>query len=78
MSTEASGTPRTPVTGERAQAEDSPPGDRPGIPFEGEPVSSFHPLTAGAAVPGEVQPVPGPGLLLEEEPALWPDLDPSP
>ena len=55
-----------------------PPADRPGIPFETEPVTSFHPLTAGAAVLGPVQPVPGPGPLLEEEPALWPDLGPSP
>jgi hypothetical protein len=55
----------------------SPPADRPGIPFETEPIISFHPLAAGAAVPGEVQPVPGPGLLLEEEPALWPDAGPS-
>ncbi len=50
-----------------------PPADRPGIPFEAEPITSFYPLAAGAAVPGSVQPVPGPGLLLEEEPALWPE-----
>jgi hypothetical protein len=55
-----------------------PPADRPGIPSEVEPVTSFHPLTAGAAVPGPVQPMPGPGPRLEEEPALWPDLGPGP
>jgi hypothetical protein len=48
------------------------PGDRPGIPLEGEPIAFFHALLAGAAFP-----VPGEGdgdgepPLLEEEPALW-------
>lgn len=46
------------------------PGDGPGIPLEGEPVSFFRPLLAGEARPGAVQPAPGPPLL-EEEPALW-------
>ena len=55
-----------------------PPADRPGIPNEVEPIISFHPLAAGAAVPDHVQPVRGPGLRLEEEPALWPELDPRP
>jgi hypothetical protein len=50
-----------------------PPADRPGIFFELEPITSFHPLTAGTIAPGAVQPAPGAALLLEEEPALWPD-----
>lgn len=50
-----------------------PPASRPGIPFETEPLGAFHPLPAGTAVPGQVQPAPG-ILGLEEEPALWPVL----
>lgn len=46
---------------------------RPAIPLETEPLVSFHPTRAGRAVPGEVQPVAGP-LLLEEEPATWPQV----
>jgi hypothetical protein len=50
------------------------PGDRPGLPLEAEPITTFHALLAGAAVPvtgeGEGEPP-----LLEEEPALWPTAD---
>jgi hypothetical protein len=49
------------------------PGDRPGIPLETEPFVCFHPLSAGDARPGEIQPAAGPPLL-EEEPAVWPDV----
>jgi hypothetical protein len=45
----------------------------PSIPFECEPFTFFHPLLAGLAVPGTVQPVGG-RPLLEEEPATWPEL----
>ncbi len=49
------------------------PGDRPAIPRETEPIAFFHAFLAGAATP-----VAGPGdaepPLLEEEPALWPDV----
>ena len=55
-----------------------PPADRPGIPWETEPIISFHPVTAGTTAPGAVQPAPGAALLLEEEPALWPDPGPGP
>ena len=43
--------------------------DHPGIPLDTEPLVVFHPLLAGLAVPGPVQPVPN-TLLLEEEPAI--------
>ena len=58
-------------------------GDRPGIPLEGEPLAFCHPLAAGAAAPGPVQPAGGPPFLpggpgvspeMEEEPALWPEV----
>lgn len=49
-------------------------GSRPAIPLETEPVVFFHPALAGRAVPGDGQPVPG-TLLLEEEPATWPQFD---
>jgi hypothetical protein len=58
-------------------ASSSPPGDRPGIPLETEPFVFFHPLVAGQAAPGQVQPVPGIPLL-EEEPSAWPELPESP
>jgi len=50
----------------------SNPGDRPGIPLDGEPIAFFHALLAGTAIPatGEGEPP-----LLEEEPALWPAAD---
>ncbi len=48
------------------------PGDRPGIPLEGPPITFFHALLAGAAVPTPT-PVDGEPPLLEEEPTLWPD-----
>ena len=44
------------------------------IPLETEPLVFFHPLLAGSARPGGVQPVRA-GLLLEEEPAAWLQLD---
>jgi len=44
------------------------------IPLETEPLVFFHPLLAGSARPGGVQPVRA-GLLLEEEPAMWLHLD---
>ena len=43
------------------------------IPLETEPLVFFHPLMAGRSVPGPVQPVRA-HPLLEEEPAIWPDL----
>ena len=51
------------------------PGDRPGIPLEGEPLGFFHALNAGAAVPTATT-VDGDVPLLEEEPALWPRPEP--
>ncbi|MGH9003782.1 MAG: hypothetical protein ACRDYV_11700 [Acidimicrobiia bacterium] len=50
------------------------PGDRPGIPLDAEPITFFHALLAGAAIPvtgGDE----GEPPLLEEEPALWPVAD---
>ncbi|MGH8973610.1 MAG: hypothetical protein ACRD0C_10465 [Acidimicrobiia bacterium] len=47
------------------------PGDRPAIPWETEPISFFHALLAGAAVPVTGEDTGAPPLL-EEEPALWP------
>jgi hypothetical protein len=44
------------------------------IPLETEPLVFFHPTLVGLAAPGVVQPFPGP-LLLEEEPATWPQLE---
>ncbi len=43
------------------------------IALETEPLVFFHPTLVGLAPPGKVQPVPG-TLLLEEEPAIWPQL----
>ena len=42
--------------------------DHSGIPLHTEPLVVFHPLLAGLAAPGPVQPVPN-SVLLEEEPA---------
>lgn len=44
----------------------------PDIPLEVEPLVFFHPTLAGLVPPGVNQPVPG-TVLLEEEPATWPD-----
>ena len=55
----------------------SHPGDRPAIPADVEPLGFFHPLAAGAAEPGAVQPAGGPPFL-EEEPAAWPEVAVSP
>lgn len=57
-------------------ATSSRPGDGPGIPLETEPILFFHPMLAGETRPGAVQPVSGP-LLLEEEPALWVQVEPE-
>jgi hypothetical protein len=51
----------------------STPGGSPSIPLETEPLVFFHPLLAGSVRPGGVQPVRA-TLLLEEEPATWPEL----
>ncbi len=45
------------------------------IPLETEPLTFFHPTLAGLSPPGKVQPVGG-TVLLEEEPATWPELAP--
>jgi hypothetical protein len=44
------------------------------IPLDTEPLAFFHPTLVGRAAPGKVQPVPA-TLLLEEEPATWPQLE---
>ena len=44
------------------------------MPLETEPLVFFHPTLVGLAEPGTVQPVPA-TLLLEEEPAIWPQLE---
>lgn len=49
------------------------PGDRPGIPLAAEPVEFFHPLVAGDTDP--VTAVGDEPPLLEEEPALWPEVN---
>ena len=51
------------------------PGDRPAIPWETEPLAFFHVLLAGVGAPltGAADGEPPP--LLEEEPALWPELE---
>ena len=61
--------------GSNGQATDyvSTPGGGPDIPLETEPLVFFHPLLAGSVSPGKVQPVRA-TLLLEEEPATWPEL----
>lgn len=46
----------------------------PGIELETEPLVFFHPTLAGLTPPGGVQPVGG-TVLLEEEPATWPQFD---
>jgi hypothetical protein len=46
---------------------------RSSIALETEPLVFFHPTLAGLTAPGKVQPVPG-TLLLEEEPATWPQV----
>ena len=51
----------------------SPPDGSPGIPLETEPLVHFNALLAGSVSPGRVQPVRH-TLLLEEEPATWPEL----
>jgi hypothetical protein len=43
------------------------------IPLEEEPLTFFHPTLAGLSPPGAVQPVHH-TLLLEEEPATWPQV----
>lgn len=50
----------------------APGGDGTALTLETEPLGFFHPLAAGAAAPGEVQPAAGLPLL-EEEPATWPE-----
>ncbi|MEW6472287.1 MAG: hypothetical protein AB1679_08450 [Actinomycetota bacterium] len=45
------------------------------IALETEPLVYFHPTLVGRARPGKVQPVPH-RLLLEEEPATWPQVGP--
>ena len=45
----------------------------PAVSLETEPLVFFHPTLAGTAPPGAIQPLPGP-MLLEEEPATWPQL----
>jgi hypothetical protein len=47
----------------------------PSIPLETGPLVFFHPTLAGLSPPGEIQPLEG-TLLLEEEPAIWPQLAP--
>jgi hypothetical protein len=47
--------------------------DTTSIDLETEPLVFFHPTLAGLVPPGKVQPVPA-TLLLEEEPAIWPQL----
>lgn len=59
------------------EAVPAPAGDRTALTLETEPVVFFHPLGAGAAVPGPVQPAGGPPLL-EEEPTVWPEPAPRP
>ena len=66
-----------PSPGSKASATDRSvptPGASSTIPLETEPLVFFHPLLAGSARPGGVQPVRA-GLLLEEEPATWLHLD---
>lgn len=43
-----------------------------GFALDTEPAVFFHPLLAGRSAPGGVQPVTA-RLLLEEEPATWPE-----
>jgi len=43
------------------------------LDLETEPLVFFHPTRAGLMPPGKVQPVAA-TLLLEEEPATWPQL----
>ena len=50
--------------------------DRASVPLETEPLVFFHPLLAGSAAPGGVQPLRG-HLSLEEEPATWPQFTPG-
>jgi hypothetical protein len=49
-------------------------GHKSSIALETEPLVFFHPTLVGLSPPGAVQPVDG-TVLLEEEPATWPQLD---
>ena len=57
-------------------SEPKPPPVAPdsGLSLESEPLVFFHPTLVGLTLPGKVQPVPA-TLLLEEEPAIWPQLE---
>ena len=48
-------------------------GREPSIALETEPLVFFHPTLAGLSPPSTIQPVEG-TVLLEEEPATWPQL----
>ena len=52
-------------------------GPSSGLALETEPLVFFHPTLAGLCPPGPVQPV-ADTLLLEEEPATWPELSQPP
>jgi hypothetical protein len=66
---------RPPGVAGRATGRSAPtPGAGSTIPLETEPLVFFHPLLAGSVRPGGVQPVPA-TVLLEEEPAMWLQLD---
>jgi hypothetical protein len=56
------------------QAKSTASGGNPSIRLETEPLVFFHPTLAGLVAPGAVQPTMA-ILLLEEEPATWPQLD---
>jgi hypothetical protein len=57
----------------RPAAKPLPASHESSIPLETEPLVFFHPTRAGLSRPGGIQPVDG-TLLLEEEPATWPQL----
>ncbi len=63
MSPEPTPTP-TPTSTSTATANES------GLSLETEPLLFFNPTLAGLALPGSIQPFPGP-FPFDEEPAIW-------
>lgn len=48
----------------------TPAANETGLSLETEPLLFFNPTLAGLAIPGSIQPFPGP-FPFDEEPAVW-------
>jgi hypothetical protein len=53
-----------------ATATPTPRANESGLSLETEPLLFFNPTLAGLALPGNIQPFPGP-FPFDEEPAIW-------